>query len=163
MPKPPTHLRGAARQPKPTPQPSHLVATETKIVKSGPLPDPATLEQYEQLVPGAAQRIIAMAEREQAHRHQLAESEQRADIRHRDEVLAAQDGATKAVFRSDALGQVLGALIAAGCVGGAIYNTAIGGPVMATIAFVSLPVASIIKAVRQFSGGSQGDPKGKSK
>lgn len=37
---------------------------------SGPLPAPKTLAQYDHVVPGAAERIIQMAEREQAHRHQ---------------------------------------------------------------------------------------------
>lgn len=38
---------------------------------SGPLPPPETLGQYEQLVPGCAERIIAMAERQAAHRQSL--------------------------------------------------------------------------------------------
>ena len=158
MPKPPTSQRGAVagRQPRPTPQPSHIVtATETKIVKSGPIPDPATLQQYDILVPGSAQRIIAMAEREQAHRHAREAEEQAADIRHRDELTAAQMENAKRVFRSDALGQTFGFIVAAGCVGGAIFNIWTGGHWSVTIAFVSLPVASIIKAIRTF--GSQKD------
>lgn len=35
----------------------------------GPLPPPELLHGYEQALPGAAERIVAMAEREQAHRH----------------------------------------------------------------------------------------------
>lgn len=40
---------------------------------SGPLPPPALLAQYEQIAPGAAQQIIAMAEREQAFAHKITE------------------------------------------------------------------------------------------
>ena len=35
----------------------------------GPLPSPEVLSQYENLCPGTAERIILMAEVEQAHRH----------------------------------------------------------------------------------------------
>jgi uncharacterized membrane protein len=36
---------------------------------SGPLPPPAALEQFERSSPGAAGRILDMAEREEDHRH----------------------------------------------------------------------------------------------
>ena len=36
---------------------------------SGPLPRPEDLAKYDQIVPGAAARIIQMAETEMAHRH----------------------------------------------------------------------------------------------
>lgn len=36
---------------------------------SGPLPRPEDLAKYEQIVPGAAERIIKMAEDEMKHRH----------------------------------------------------------------------------------------------
>lgn len=35
---------------------------------TGPIPHPAILQQYEQVLPGAAQEIVQMAVREQAHR-----------------------------------------------------------------------------------------------
>lgn len=36
---------------------------------SGPLPQPADLEKYDMIVPGAAERILQMAEKEQEKRH----------------------------------------------------------------------------------------------
>lgn len=36
---------------------------------SGPLPPPSVLQGYNDIVPDAAERILSMAEREQAHRH----------------------------------------------------------------------------------------------
>lgn len=36
---------------------------------SGPLPHPKILAEYEQALPGTADRIVAMAEKEQEHRH----------------------------------------------------------------------------------------------
>jgi len=41
---------------------------ETQIIEqsfSGPLPTPAILEQYDHLLPGAAERILSMAENDQ--------------------------------------------------------------------------------------------------
>ncbi len=37
---------------------------------SGPLPPPEIVEQYETALPGSGERILRMAEEEQAHRHQ---------------------------------------------------------------------------------------------
>lgn len=38
---------------------------------SGPLPHPSVLEDYEKVMPGLSERIVAMAEREQRHRHKV--------------------------------------------------------------------------------------------
>ena len=56
-------------------------STKPKVIKaerhlaiatySGPLPDPATFEAYDHTTPGAGERILAMAEKEQAHRHKM--------------------------------------------------------------------------------------------
>ena len=45
---------------------SQLTATFKSHV--GPLPSPETLKQYEELLPGTAERIISMAERQSDHR-----------------------------------------------------------------------------------------------
>ena len=48
-------------------------------IRSGPLPDPESIAAYERALPGAADRIFKMAEREQEHRHlsDLRESQRR--------------------------------------------------------------------------------------
>jgi len=51
--------------------PSRTVATTTAQHFSGPLPPPQILEKYNQVVPDAADRIIAMAESQSKHRQQL--------------------------------------------------------------------------------------------
>ena len=65
----------AQRRPRPTPEssgsavaPPHqaLVTAEFR----GPLPLPSHLEHYEQILPGAAERILRMGEAEQAARHE---------------------------------------------------------------------------------------------
>ena len=48
---------------------------EVKLVHQeaykGPLPHPDLLVKYEEIIPGSAERILSMAEKEQQHRHQL--------------------------------------------------------------------------------------------
>lgn len=118
---------------------------------SGPLPAPEDLARYDDLLPGAAERIFAMAEREQNHRLSMEREAMEADHRHRNEVIAAQQKNAKSVFRSDMVGQLLGGAIALGCVAGAIVSVLYNAHPTVTIAFVSLPVVGIIKAVRNFT------------
>jgi uncharacterized membrane protein len=47
-----------------------LIARHT-LVHQGPLPHPAVLKQYDEIVPGAAERIITMAEQQARHRQEL--------------------------------------------------------------------------------------------
>jgi hypothetical protein len=49
----------------PAPLPDSLVSAHWP----GPLPPPATLKQFDEVIPGGAERILRMAEAEQAHRH----------------------------------------------------------------------------------------------
>ena len=42
-----------------------------KTFHSGPLPAPATLKEYNEILPNAAERIFQMAEKEQNHQHSL--------------------------------------------------------------------------------------------
>lgn len=42
----------------------------SEVRHSGPLPAPRTMREYEEIVPGGAERIFKMAELEQQHRHQ---------------------------------------------------------------------------------------------
>ena len=48
---------------------------------SGPLPPPQVLSQYEQIVPGAAKRILAMAEKQSRHRREMEASVIGSDVR----------------------------------------------------------------------------------
>ncbi|MEU2289457.1 DUF2335 domain-containing protein [Streptomyces bacillaris] len=45
----------------------------------GPLPSPHMLAEYEAVLPGLAERIVSMAEGEQAHRHELEKTDLRQD------------------------------------------------------------------------------------
>lgn len=50
---------------------SHQVTVHQQSAFSGPIPPPEALAQYDQIVPGSADRIIQMAENETKHRHSL--------------------------------------------------------------------------------------------
>lgn len=47
------------------------VASQFSFERSGPLPDPLTLAEYEKVLPGTADRIISTFERQVEHRHSL--------------------------------------------------------------------------------------------
>lgn len=122
-------------------------------IRSGPLPTPEELFNYQQLIPGAADRIIAMAEREQAHRMNMEDLQSRSDIKHRDDLVASQRQNAAGVFRSDLAGQLLGSAVAIAATAGAVYTAYIGAHPTVSIALVSLPVAAIVKAIRSNGNG----------
>jgi uncharacterized membrane protein len=65
---------GATPPQRPQPQtkssPEFAVIEQRAEFHSGPLPPPQVIEGYEKILPGAADRIITMAELEQRHQHQ---------------------------------------------------------------------------------------------
>jgi uncharacterized membrane protein len=68
---------------------------------AGPLPTPSMLRDYEKLVPGAAQRMLALAERNAEHLRKL-----------QDDLVEQQLLAQQAERRQHLLGQLLGFLLA---------------------------------------------------
>lgn len=79
-------------------RPAKMVAARLEqhvsVQYSGPLPDPQTFAGYESITPGAGERILGMAEREQAHRHSveklLAEASARDTAEERREIRRSQ-------------------------------------------------------------------------
>ena len=61
-------------------QHSQSVQLQRKLTFSGPLPPPSILEHYDQVVPGAAERIIAMTEQQSKHRQALESKVVASDI-----------------------------------------------------------------------------------
>lgn len=64
-------------------QPSHTVRQiqQASIEYSGPLPPPGALEKYEQILPGAAERILKLAEDQSKHRQSLEKKVIDQDVR----------------------------------------------------------------------------------
>jgi uncharacterized membrane protein len=113
QPQPPT--QGIVRQ----------VVQHTAHSHSGPLPDPNTLAGYEKALPGAAERVFLMAEREQKHKHQCEAS------------------ALKWAVISTLIGQFSGFIIGLIGVGGGIYLVFAGKPLAGFSTFFT-SLASII-------------------
>lgn len=85
------------------------VAVQAKAF-SGPIPDPEYLKAYAEIDPSIADRIVAMAEKEQAHRHAL--ENQQVDL-HKAEQLYH--------FKEGRLGQVLALLVTILFVGATVF------------------------------------------
>lgn len=95
---------------------------------SGPLPPPSMYGEYNRVLPGSADRILAMAEREQAHR------------------VSIEGMALRASAKDSKLGQCFGFSLALFCVGGGVYLATQGQ----TIVSVALIVASAIGLAGRF-------------
>lgn len=89
----------------------HAVRYSAASYHSGPLPAPETLFQYNEIAPGAADRIIGMAEREQRHRHDT------------------DRGLLRIYSRNTAGGLVSATLIGLAAIGGGAYGMAHGGDI----------------------------------
>lgn len=95
-------------------EPANKSATQKHIVQTqsyeGPFPPPALLRQFENILPGAAERIFQFSEREQRHRHEM-ESKQ----------VEAIATSTKANTIIDIIGRVFGMLFLVITFGVALY------------------------------------------
>jgi hypothetical protein len=87
---------------------------------SGPLPPPVELEKIDQIIPGGADRLLRMAEKEQAHR---------------------VDDAKR--------GQYLGWSLAAGALIAAALVSLCHGPWQVSVALVGIPVLGAVQALIQ--------------
>ena len=112
------------KQPTQRPANTSIVAAEW----SGPLPPPAALAQFDQIIPGGADRILKMVEQEQDHR-----------MAHEGQIL-------KATVADVKRGQLLGATFGIAALAGAVYTAYIGASPFVSIALVSLPVAIIVQS-----------------
>lgn len=86
--KAPAQRQSSAQQQRPIAQPlpldidPRLIQVEETRIESfrGPVPHPDVLLKYDTVQPGLADRIVAMAEREQAHRHGIVDAAVQANI-----------------------------------------------------------------------------------
>jgi len=127
-----------------------LLAVEHQF--SGPLPPPQILQRYDEILPGAAERILAMAERQGRHRQDL---ESRS--------LESQARDLQAARREARLGQIFALLIAlAGIAAGTfiIWSVPGVGGVISGSVLGGAPVAAIVIAFihgRHIGANGDGD------
>lgn len=120
-----------------------LIGVQQTQVYQGAIPHPDVLRGFDELVPGTAQRLIQLAEDESLHRRSLETAAMQANIEAQQRSLAIGEYQSKAVFRSDTIGQASGLIVSILCIAGAIYarnETAIA------LALAALPTAAVIKA-----------------
>jgi uncharacterized membrane protein len=127
----------------------------TEIVHEGPLPSPDVLNRYDTLVPGAAERIIAMAEAEMRHRQSMELQANASDISTREILSHAEDHRIKGILQNERIGQLLGGLVSIGALVGAGYTAYLGVHWSIPVAFVSLPVLGMVKALRSGRSSQQ--------
>src|SRR3990172_736242 len=124
MSKPPHNQRGVT---------SKLQPAQVRQVQlqqwSGPLPAPADLEQFNQIIPNGAERILAMSEKEQAHR------------------INYETTGLTATIQESRRGQYLGAVVSVVAIGGAIYTAYSGAYWAIPVALVGVPILGIVRAI----------------
>jgi len=103
-----------------------------------PLPPPTELEKIDQLIPCGAERLLQMAEKEQAYRIQMGEKEHARRIE--DSRRGHED------FRR---GQWLGWFLAAGALTAAAVVSLFHAPWQASVALVGIPVLGAVQALIQ--------------
>lgn len=96
---------------------------------SGPLPPPAALERFDQIIPGGADRILKLAEEQQAHRQALEKSEQ------------------VALISQDKRGQWLGFAVILCAIGAAVGAAYLGAHWSVSVALVGVPILGMVKAI----------------
>jgi len=114
------------RRPKPPavhqPQPPAPQTTVTAF--KGPLPPPQVLDQYNQIVPGAAERIVRLFEIQVDHRQRLESSIISSDV------------------RDSRLGLILGALVSIAAITGGVFAIIYGHPTTGGI-IAAIPVPTL--------------------
>jgi uncharacterized membrane protein len=127
------------------PQTKQLIVERTLEVAvqfSGPIPPGPLLREYDVVVPGSADRIIAMAEREQEHQH------------------AMERAASKNPFVLEMVGLVLGATVT--CVGLALGAYCIvKGFTLAGLSLFGATLGTIVITLVNGRGNGNVSPKGK--
>ena len=120
--------------------------SETKTqVFEGPVPHPDILNGFEQVIPGSAREILDMAQAEALHRRTLEVQATQANIEAQRRQLDLAAYQSRAVFRSDTVGQVFGLIVSLACVAGAVYLALHGQPWVAG-ALAGIPTAAVIQA-----------------
>jgi len=122
-----------------------VAATQTVTHYQGAVPPPEILRGIDEIVPGAAARLIALAEQESNHRRSLEVKAIEANIAAQVAQVQINEHQTKAVFQSDMIGQVAGFLVCLCCIGAAVYLGNNGHDWLAG-GIAAIPTAALIKA-----------------
>ncbi|QWR76163.1 DUF2335 domain-containing protein [Candidatus Magnetomonas plexicatena] len=79
--------------------PADIFSTQISV-HTGPLPNPVTLQEYEKVMPGLAERIVLLVENEQKHKHKID-----------DDVMSLNKDVINIESKERRLGQIFGIII----------------------------------------------------
>jgi uncharacterized membrane protein len=116
MAKPPKHTNQQQNNRQVTAQ----VQTVTTHYQ-GIVPHPDILRGLDEVVPGTAARLVKLAEEESLHRRELEMKANEANISAQKHQLVIADQQSKAVFRSDLIGQIAGFIVCLACICAAVF------------------------------------------
>jgi uncharacterized membrane protein len=119
-----------------------VIATRKQEIFRGPLPSPDILEKYEKILPGISERIVAMAEKEQAMRETDITATQKQKAALLEIAKKESEGALKAQNK----GQNIGLIIAGACILCALICALKGMNYLIVLGFLAVPTASFITA-----------------
>jgi uncharacterized membrane protein len=124
--KPQSSVLKAGDRPAPNTAVTHFEAEFEAAIFKGPLPPPEVLARYEEICPGATDRVLSMAESQARHRQRLEERVVTSNCR-------AQDR-----------GPILGFILALAVLGFGAYLILQGKEVSGLVALVSALVAIVV-------------------
>ncbi|MGI8784222.1 MAG: DUF2335 domain-containing protein [Acidobacteriota bacterium] len=113
-----TQIQPRPQAVNPPPAQRTVSLTASASFHSGPLPAPSTLAEYERVFPGCAERIVAMAEKQSAHRQDLERTVVRGNV------------------NAERRGQICAFVLGAIAIGGGIYLIATGKDVQGLVAIL---------------------------
>ena len=128
-------------------RPNHQIVSTSQTLThyQGAIPHPDILSGFETIVPGAAERIIKLAEEESHHRRNLEIMAMNANIASQEKQALLAQQQNNSVFRSDLIGQIAGFVVCLACIGGAVYLGMHKHDELAG-ALAIIPTAALIKA-----------------
>ena len=137
-------LQAASQAPAKNGFAAQQVQTTTHIYQ-GTLPHPDILRGFDEVVAGSAQRIIKLTEDESLHRRALETKALEANISAQQRQVGIGEYQSRAVFRSDSIGQIAGLLVSIACIVGVII-VAIYGDDWVAVSLAAIPTAAVIRA-----------------
>lgn len=112
---------------------------------SGAVPPPEVLRGINDIVPGAAERLIKLAEDESLHRRSLEQKALDANVSGQSKQLQINERQTELVFKSDFIGQALGFLVCIGCIAASVFLGINDRETLAGV-IALIPTAALIRA-----------------
>ena len=124
----------------------HLTQNNHSVKKyQGPIPPPEVIQELDALVPGTAAQLIKLIVDESEHRRTLESKAMDANIISQQQQLELNLRQSRAVFRSDVIGQISGLIVCILSIVAAVFLGLEHHEGLA-LAIAAIPTAAIIKA-----------------